>query len=79
MDSVTKIKEFCKWLIPTKYDFIEVVCKFKNHELDRSLLDVIHDENDLDKIYILECKRCRFEVSVRLDEDKDYYLVSDLC
>ena len=72
------IKECLSYLIPSKYDFIELICKVKNHELDdETLLNTINMEDNPNKIYITACKRCRFQISVQLDEDKNFYLISE--
>ncbi len=63
-------------LLVTKNDFVEVVCKFKGHIVNKSDVQYIREHPDETRLAV--CKRCNFQVLIKMDpDDDDYYLISD--
>ena len=64
-------------LLVTKNDFVEVVCKFKSHIVNKK--DVQYIQEHPDETHLTVCKRCNFQISIKMDPDDDnYYLISDV-
>ena len=63
-------------VLVSKNDFLELVCKFKGHIVPETDLEKLkeHPDDELEST----CKRCSFEILIKMDpDDHNYYLVSD--
>ena len=59
----------------SKYDFIEFICKIKNHEPSIEAMKKLDTEQSI----ITKCQRCTFDILIEQDpNDKNNCLVSDI-
>ena len=63
------------YFLISKNDFIELICKFKNHIVSQVDIDQLNEHPD--KVIFSVCKRCKFGITIKKDPDEDYCLVSD--
>lgn len=63
-------------LLISKYDFIELVCKFKGHVVSEKIIKQFTENPN--EVIIGTCQRCKFGFKLEIDpNDKDRCIISD--